>query len=100
MTNTCRILLVSLSLVSLVEALVSPIFFPTRSTSEAQSLPALNMAIRNRGLEVRRDGATPQGAREALLYFLFLMMNTSESIACERSCTFRFAHTVLYIDRT
>lgn len=60
MTNTCRILLVSLSLVSLVEALVSPIFFPTRSTSEAQSLPALNMAIRNRGLEVRRDGATPQ----------------------------------------
>jgi hypothetical protein len=58
MTTSFRFLIVSLSLLSVTEAFVAPRF---SRRSEIPSASALSMVVRNKGLEVRRDGATPTG---------------------------------------
>jgi hypothetical protein len=50
---------ISIHLLGLSNAFITPMM--TTRPSEIRSRTALNMAVRNRGLEVRRDGATPQG---------------------------------------
>lgn len=58
MTTSLRSLIVSLSLLSVAKAFVAPGF---SRAGEAPPASALSMVVRNKGLEVRRDGATPTG---------------------------------------
>ena len=60
MTTSFLSLVVSLNLLGLSSAFVIPMT-TTTTPHEIRSPNALNMVVRNRGLEVRRDGATPQG---------------------------------------